>query len=303
MIDRNAMALYVKVVENHSFSKTARREKVPVSTISRKISELEKSLGVRLMERSTRQLRITDIGQEYYEHCRRGLEAFDEANLLINDRHSEVSGVLRLSVPPNLSDVIVAPLVSGFQALYPDVVFRVLVTDRHVHLIEDNVDLALRIGELEDSTLIARRLLRYRHLIVASPGYLNSVAPPKHPRELNEHPLIVFGPWYEDRLWHLTDGRHREKILVKSKFSINDFSGIQKAILDGAGIGEIPSIICGTLLQTGALVEIMPAWRFEPVTISLVYSGQQNFPRAARLFKDYCIDNIENMCSSNRANL
>ena len=103
MIDRNAMALYVKVVENNSFSKTAQREKVPVSTVSRKISELEKTLGVRLLERSTRQLRMTEIGQDYYERCRRGLEEFEAANLMITDRQTEISGTLRLSVPPNLN--------------------------------------------------------------------------------------------------------------------------------------------------------------------------------------------------------
>ncbi len=172
MIDRNAMALFVKVVENHSFSKTAQRENVPVSTVSRKISELEKALGVRLLERSTRQLRMTEVGQDYYDRCRRGLEEFEAANLLITDRQSEVSGTLRISVPPNISDVMVAPLIAGFQALYPNVVFRVLVTDRHVHLIEDGIDLAMRVGELDDSNLVARRLIRYRHLLVASPEYL-----------------------------------------------------------------------------------------------------------------------------------
>ncbi len=293
MIDRNAMALFVKVVENHSFSKTAQRENVPISTVSRKISELEKALGVRLLERSTRQLRLTEVGQDYYAGCRRGLEEFEAANLLISDRQSKVSGTLRVSVPPNISEVIVAPLVAGFQALYPNVEFRVLVTDRYVHLIEDGIDLAIRVGPLNDSNLVARRLLRYRHLLVASSEYLEKAGHPKHPKDLNDHPLIAFTPWFGEPVWPLTDGKKVEKVIVKSRFSINDYNGVQQAVLDGSGIGEIPSIVCGKQLADGQLVEVMPNWYFEPVTISAVYSARLNLSRLVRLFKDFCVENIE----------
>ncbi len=295
IIDRNAMALFVKVVENHSFSKTAQRENVPVSTVSRKISELEKTLGVRLLERSTRQLRVTEMGQAYYERCRRGVEEFEAANLLINDRQSEVSGTLRLSVPPNLSGVLVVPLVTGFQALYPNVVVRVLVTDRYVHLIEDGIDLALRVGELDDSNLVARRLLRYRHLLVASPNYLKKTGHPQHPQELYDHPLIAFSLWFEETAWSLSNGKKREKVLVKSRLSINDFNGVQQAVLDGLGIGELPSILCGKLLETGQLVEVMSDWHFESVSLSAVYSTRVNLARVVCLFKDFCVEHIDEL--------
>ena len=293
MIDRNAMALFVQVVENKSFSGAARREGIPVSTISRKISELEKALGVRLLERSTRRMRTTEIGQDYYERCRRGLEEFEAANLLIDDRQSEVSGTLRISVPPNLSDVIVAPLVAGFQALYPNVAFRVLVTDRRIRLIEDGIDLAMRVGELDDSSLVARPLIRYRHLLVASPQYLERAGHPKHPQNLEHHPLIAFSPWFGEPRWHLSNGKKVENVLVKPAFSINDYNGVQRAVLDGSGIGEIPSVICGEQLKAGQLVEIIPDWRLAPVTFSAVYAARLNLSRVVRLFKDYCVESIE----------
>ena len=295
MIDKNAMALYVKVVENNGFSNAARREGVPVSTISRKISELEKVLGARLLERSTRRMRTTEIGQEYYERCRRGLEEFEAANLLISDRQSEVSGTLRISVPPGISDAIVAPLVAGFQALYPNVVFRVLVTDRYVHLIEDGIDLAMRVGELDDSTLVARRLIRYRHVLVASPDYLEKAGHPKHPRDLDDHPLIAFSPWFGEPVWRLTDGRKLEKVLVKPGFSINDYDGVQRAVLDDSGVGEIPSLVYGKQLEAGRLVEVMPNWHFEPVSLSAVYSARLNLSRVVRLFKDFCVEHIKRL--------
>jgi len=290
MIDRNAMALYVKVVENHSFSETARRENVPVSTVSRKIAELENELGVKLLERSTRQLRMTEIGQDYYEHCRRGLEEFEMANLLVNNRQREVSGTLRISVPPNLSDVIVAPLVTAFQAHYPNVLFRILVANRNMHLIADGIDLALRVGELDDSSMVARPLLRYRHLLVASPEYLNKAGQPKHPNELNDHPLITFSHWFEEPSWSLTNGTKVEELIVKPRLSINEYNGIQRTVLDGFGIGEIPSIICNQQLETGKLTEVMPAWRFKPVTLSAIYPSRQNLSRLVSLFKEFCIE-------------
>ncbi|HEC18281.1 MAG TPA: LysR family transcriptional regulator [Gammaproteobacteria bacterium] len=299
-IDRNAMALFVKVVENHSFSRTAQRENVPVSTVSRKISELEKALGVRLLERSTRQLRLTEMGQAYYERCRRGVEEFEAANLLINDRQNEVSGTLRLSAPPNLSEVLVVPLVSGFQALYPNVSVQVLIADRYVHLIEDGIDLALRVGELDDSSLVARRLLRYRHVLVASPDYLKRVGHLQHPKDLYDHPLIAFGFSFGETAWTLTNGKKKEKVLVKPKFSINDFNGIQQAVLDGLGIAEIPSILCGKQLTSRQLVEVIPDWHFESVTLSAVYSARVNLARIVCLFKDFCVEHIDELVSHTR---
>ena len=148
MPDLNSMALFAKVAEHNSFSETSRRIGVPVSTVSRRIGELEKSLGVRLIERSTRKLRLTDLGQEFYQYCRRGLEEFDAGTLLINHRQSEVAGTLRISSPPSLSDGFLIPLVSMFQDRYPKAVFKILVTDRRVDLIEDGVDLALRVHNL-----------------------------------------------------------------------------------------------------------------------------------------------------------
>lgn len=283
------MALYVKVVENHSFSETARREDVPVSTVSRKIAELENALGVKLLERSTRRLRMTEIGQDYYEHCRRGLEEFDSANLLVNNRQNEVSGTLRVSVPPSLSDVIVAPLITAFQMRYPNVLFRVLVADRNMHLIEDGIDLALRVGKLDDSNMVARPLLRYRHLLVASPDYIKKYGQPKNPDELSRHPLITFSHWFEEPVWSLTNSKTIKKFAVKPHLSINEYYGIQRAVLDGIGIGEMPAIICNQQLETGELIEVMPVWHFKPVTLSVIYISRQNLSRVVSLFKEFCV--------------
>jgi len=293
MIDQNAMALYVKVVENKSFSRAARREGVPVSTISRKISELEKALGVRLLERSTRQLRMTEIGQDYYQRCRRGLEEFETANLMVKDQQAEVSGRLRLSVPPSLSDVVFIPLIEAFQVLYPNAIVNCLVTDRHVNHIEDGIDISLRVGDLKDSSLVARPLLRYRSVLVASPGYLKRAGAPSHPNELPLHALVAFSRWEAAVTWVLENNGEAYKVNVQPRIAMNDFTGVQSAAVNGLGISEIPSIVCGQKLQDGSLVEVIPDWQFSPVTLSAVYPSNRNLSRLVRLFKDFCVEHIE----------
>ena len=289
-VDKNAMALFVKVVENKSFTKAAQREHVPVSTVSRKIMDLEKELGVRLLERSTRKLRLTEIGQEYYERCRRGLEEFEAANLLITDQRAEVSGRLRISVPPSLSDIIIVPLIKMFQAAHPKVAVQCLVTDRHIDHISDGIDLSLRVGELRDSSLVARRLLRYRSVLVASPGYLAKAGTPQHPSELPLHGLVAFSPWDRTVRWEMQKGTDSERIDLEPHIAINDYAGVQRAVIDGMGISEIPSIVCGPALDDGRLVEVMPDWKFAPTTISAIYPSNRNLSRIVRLFRDFCVE-------------
>ncbi len=295
MIDKNAMALYVKVVENNSFSRAAHREDIPVSTVSRKISELEKALGVRLLERSTRRLRMTEIGQDYYERCRRGLEEFETANLMVSDQQAEVSGRLRLSVPPSLSDVVIIPLIEAFQARYPNAIVNCLVTDRHVNHIEDGIDISLRVGDLTDSSLVARRLLRYRSVLVASPGYLQRAGAPSHPNELSLHALIAFSRWEPSVSWVLNNNGEAHKVNVEPRIAINDYAGVQSAVINGLGISEIPQILCGPALQNGRLVEVMPKWQFAPVTLSVITPSNRNLSRLVRLFKDFCVERIEGL--------
>jgi len=291
--DLNAMALFVSVVEHKSFSEASKRLAVPISTVSRKVSELEKYLGVRLLQRSTRSLRLTELGSEYYQYCRRGLEEFEAGALIINDRQSEVSGTLRISIPPNLSEVLVTPIVCAFQNSYPKTSVKVLVTERNVDLIEDGVDIALRVGELKDSSMIARRLFMYRHLLVASPDYLEQFGIPSHPDELSTHRLISFIGWQDQVSWEFVNNQQKHRVAVECCLSINEMTGVQFAAESGQGIAEIPALICGSALQQGTLVEVMPKWKFAATQLSVVYPSRRNTSRLVKLFMDSCFDYIE----------
>ena len=210
MADLNSLAIFAKVVEAKGFSEAARRLKIPLSTVSRRVAELEDQLSVRLLERSTRNLRLTDVGAEVLEHAQRSAELSEAVDNLVSNRLPTVAGLLRLSAPPSISDTLLAPLLNAFQASYPNVRVQVLVTDRFVDLIAEGIDLVFRLGALRDSSLIARKLLTFRHQLVASPAYLERVKAPRSPRDLLDHKLLAFSHWRPSNSW--TFGIKTEKV-------------------------------------------------------------------------------------------
>jgi DNA-binding transcriptional LysR family regulator len=287
MPDLNALMIFAKVVDSASFSEAARRMGMPVSTVSRKVAELEDQLGVRLLERSTRRLRLTEAGTEVLEHAQKSVEVSEAVDSVASNQHSEAKGTLWLSAPPSIADSILAPLVTAFQASYPQVRVHILVTDRFVDHIAEGVDLVFRVGPLADSRLIAQKVLRYRHRMVASPRYLENNDIPTKPKDLLDHRLLAFSFWKPQSSWTLFDGDRKETITFQPHLAMNDYSGLATALISGAGIGELPPIVCPEHVTSGALVEVMPQWQFRPVDLSIVYPSNRHMPRAVRLFKEF----------------
>jgi len=287
MSDLNALVVFAKVVEANSFSQAARRLNMPVSTVSRKVAELEDRLGVRLLERTTRNLRLTDIGAEVLEQAQRCAEVTEVVDSIVSSQLAEVKGLLRLSAPPNISDSLLAPLVNTFQASYPAVRVEILVTERYVDHIAEGVDIAFRVGPLKDSSLIARTILRYRHQLVASPDYLSGQKPPQTPTDLLEHRLLAFSLWAQENTWTFFSGKKQETISFQPALAMNDYAGLVKVLVSGGGIGELPAIVSPWHIQAGRLVEVMPQWCFRTVDLSAVHLGNRHIPRAVRLFKEF----------------
>jgi len=288
-MDLNALLVFAKVVEANSFSEAARRLKMPISTVSRRVAELEDELGVRLLERSTRHLRLTELGTEVLEHAIRSAELSDAVENIVSNRLTSVSGTLRLSSPPSISETLLSPLVTAFQASYPNVRVHILVTERHVDHIAEGVDLVFRRRGLKDSSLIARKILNYRHQLVASPEYLKSNEAPRQPQDLLNHRLLTFSYWRPESSWTLvhTNGRDRETVTFQPALAMNDFAGLVPALLAGAGIGELPPIVQPDLVRKGQLVEVMPEWRFPTLEFSLVHLGNRHISKPCRLFKEF----------------
>lgn len=289
MTDLNALMIFAKVVEANSFSEAARRLKIPISTVSRRVADLEEELGVQLLERSTRSLRLTDIGSEVLEYARRSADLNAAVDGIVTNQLSNLSGVLRLSSPPSISDSLLVPIVGAFQASYPDVRVQVFVTNRFVDHIVEGVDLAFRVGPLKDSSLVSRKILSYRCQLVASPAYLEGRRAPEEPQDLLEHRLLAFSFWTPQNSWGFVRGQGEagEALTFVPAVSMNDYNGLAAALVAGAGIGDLPPIVQPELMREGQLVEVMPKWRFPTFDLSAVHLGNRHIPRPVRVFKEF----------------
>lgn len=292
MTDLNSLVIFAKVVEANSFSEAARSLKMPISTVSRRIADLEDQLGVRLLERSTRSLRLTDVGSEVFEHAQRSAEVSAAVGDIASNHLTRVSGTLRLSAPPSLSDSLLAPLVGAFQASHPDVRVQVLVTERMVDHIAEGVDLVFRVGELKDSTLVARKILTYRHQLLASPAYLEKSRRLKTPRDLLSHRLLAFSRSRPENRWSFAhvNGKDKETLAFQPYLSMNDYAGLAAAIAAGAGIGELPPLVQSQLLREGHVVEVISDWRFRTLNLSLVHLGNRHVSRPVRVSKEFATE-------------
>jgi DNA-binding transcriptional LysR family regulator len=291
MSDFNALMIFAAVVRAKSFSEAARRLKMPLASVSRRVSDLEAELGVRLLERSTRNLRLTEVGAEVLEYAERSLEICESVDSIVSNHKATVSGILRLSAPPNVSESLLAPLLCAFRAAYPNVKVQALITERHIDHIADGVDLAFRFGVLRDASLIARRLLTYRHRLVASPEYLKRVEAPTKPADLLSHPMITFSYWKPETTFTFVhvNGKESESVTFTPYLSMNDFAGLTPALLAGEGIGDLPPVVQPELVREGRLVEVMPDWHFPTFDLSLVHLTNRLVPRSVRVFKEFAI--------------
>jgi len=292
------MVLFARVLQHGSFSEAARRAGVPVSTVSRKIRTLERQLGVRLLERTTRAVNPTETGREYLLHCEQIVDALNSARAALSRRQTEVTGTLRLAAPPSLSDVLLVPLLHEFLRRHPKVAVKVLVGDQHLDLVQDEVDISLRVGPQPESSLLFRRLVRYRHILVAAPRYLSDADGLDEPADLSRHRLLGFARWFDEISWKLSRGAVTERVPVKLWLGMNDYAGVIRAALSGMGVAEIPAILCQRELHQGLLAAVMPEWRFDEVDLSAYYLTRRHPSRMVELFLDHCTANAETVSRS-----
>jgi DNA-binding transcriptional LysR family regulator len=291
--DLNSLLIFAQVVESNSFSQAALRLHVPISTVSRRVSDLEKQLGVRLIERSTRRLRLTNVGSEVFEHAQRTSDISKAVINIASNHISRVSGTLRVSAPSTVFESVLAPVMCRFQELYPDVRVQVFVTERVMNQIDEGIDLAFRVGPLENSSLVVRHLVCYRHQLVASPAYLKEHGALRHPKDLVQHRLLAFAFGAPQNTWNFArSGDLTECIVFQAHLSINDYSELASLLAAGAGIGELPPIVQPELLRDGRLVEVLPRWRLQPVDLSIVHLGSRYISRFVRLFKELAIEMV-----------
>lgn len=273
-MDFNEVAIFIQVVQEGSFSQAARKLGMPNSTVSAKVSSLEKRLGVTLIQRTTRKLNITPAGVTYFKRCIQGMEEIKAAEAEIANAQGEPQGLLRLTAPSELGSSILPSIISQYSKKYPKAKVELLLTDRRVDLLSENVDLAIRAGELKDSSLIAKRVGTIYFAPFASPKYLKSKGTPLHPKELRNHSCLQFTPIGVDE-WKMTGPKGSLNVTVPGKILINDMLALKKMAMSDDGITFLPTYFCYHEVQSGKLVRILPEWRSHLTPIHFVYPAQR----------------------------
>jgi DNA-binding transcriptional LysR family regulator len=263
----NDMALFVEVARARSFRKAAEALGMPNSTLSRRISELEKSIGLRLLHRTTRRIELTEAGQLYYERSKRIVEEARLAHEQLGEMLEQPSGVLRVSLPVDFAIFYLTPILAEFAQHYPGITFEFDLTPRRVDLIAEPFDVAIRMGNLEDSGLIARLIGRHSRYLYASPAYLQAAGEPAAPADLAERECICMP---RAATWNLHRGTNRTDVGVRGRFTVNSVGMIRALAVNHQGIGLLPERIVAEDLASGDLRRILPEWEGSPVSIYAV---------------------------------
>ena len=288
--DLNEMAIFVHVVEAGSFTGAARNLGLPKSTVSRKITQLEERLGVRLIQRTTRSLRLTDTGNAYYSQCARILGEIEEANVAVARMQSTPTGTLRITAPVLFGSTVLSGMVADYLEQHPQVSVDMVLTDQNLDLVQDGIDVAFRVGQLEDSSLIGRHLGDVRAILCASPDYIKSRGIPEHPDSLHEHALMVLSQWPS---WQLSGpDNDTYNLNVKARIQVNDFASLYTLALSGSGIAPLPTMIAAPAIRSGKLVPVLPEWPFEASPLHALYPSNRHLSAKVRSFVDFVIEAV-----------
>lgn len=286
-MDLNDIVVFTKVVETKSFTGAAELLGLPKSTVSRKLAQLEERLGVRLVQRTTRKLALTDIGQAYYDRCSRIVADVAAAEQLVTDMQSTPRGRLRITAPVDISMRYLGTIIADFLATHADINIELEATDRIVDLIEEGFDLAVRFGTLPESTLIARRLCSISGVMCASPAYLARRGAPTTIEELDDHDRVLFTPSPRTQSWILTHGEQVYEFGRPARFASNNVGAVHEAVAAGAGIALLTDFIVASDCERGALAYVLPDWTGRAIEVNAVYPARQNLPPRLSLFLEH----------------
>lgn len=283
----SAMNMFVRVVETGSFSAVARELNSTQPTISKNIAELESWLGAKLLSRSTRSLRLTETGADYYERCVAILQDVEDAEQNVGLLQTQPKGLVRVSAAVAFGRLHIVPRLTGFTEQYPDIRVDISLNDRVVDLVEEGLDVAFRMGNLRDSNLIARKVCSTPTVTAATPHYLKQHGLPAHPRDLKNHSYIVYTDLGNRE--HVTYQENGEEIHVKvsGNLQTNNSEVLRSALLSGLGISRVPQWLVGDKLADGSLIEVLPEFQPGPTDIHVVYSPGRHLPSKIRCFMDY----------------
>lgn len=290
-LDLNDVALLVRLVQAGSFSQAARERGVPVSTVSRRIARLEARLGTRLLERTTRRLRLTDTGRAYLDHAERAMDELAQGADRLRELSVVPRGLVRMTAPVALGTELAASC-ARYLGAHPHVRVELDLTDRRVDLATEGFDVALRAGSVESSDLVARQLWETSRVLVASPEYLRAHGAPRRPGDLAKHACIAMRASETGATWELFLGARRQRVSFVPRLLVNELEAARSATITGLGIALLPLHACERELETGTLERVLPEHRGAPGGMWLVHPARRGVTAALRSFIEHLVADL-----------
>ncbi len=293
--DLNDLYFFAAVVEHAGFSAAGRALGVPKSRLSKRVSQLEERLGVRLLQRTTRRFVVTEVGERFYGHCRAVLEEAQAAQDAVDELRAEPRGVVRLSCPVSLAQTVLAYVLPDFLTLYPKMQVRVLSSNSRVDVIGEGFDLAIRVrSKLDtDANLVIRTFGQARTKLVASPQLLDAEGRPTQPDELARLPALSMREHEGPQLWELIDADGKQtNVEVKARLISGDFAVLLEAARRGMGVALLPEFVCASSITAGELEVVLPEWSVPEGTMHFVYPSRRGMLPGVRALVDFLADRL-----------
>ena len=286
------MRLFARIAEAETLTAAARVLGMPKQTVSRRLADLENALGVPLVARTTRSLRLTDVGRAYATRCAEVARLAREANLSVSSEHDEPSGTLRITADPTFGHALLPDLVAAYANRHREVRVEVQLTNRIVDLVEEGFDAAFRVGHLDDSSLVSRRLGAARLVLCASPAYLQERGIPRGPADLERHDCIELSPQGGPTRWPLAGPGGIEAVTVTGRIRVTGIPMAQRAALAGLGIAALPRFACADDLRDGRLVPVLETWSAEVGGVFVVYPAHRILTARVRALVDLAAEHF-----------
>ncbi len=290
-MDYNDLALFLRIVEQGSFTAAARSLGMPKSSVTRSIARLERHLGARLMQRTTHQRGLTDAGRALYDRIKGAFASVEDGINAVRDLGDEPTGLVRMTASPDTAGLGALPnTIAAFVARYPKIQVELTLTNRIVDLVAEGIDLALRAGPLADSSLVARRIGTSHLALFAAPSYLRRAGRPKKFAELERHAAVMFRARQGKATWTLQGPKGEERVMVSGQVSADDFTFVTRATIAGLGIALLPAPFATQRLKTKELERVLPAYATHASPLSLVMPSTKFLPSRVALLRDFVLE-------------
>ncbi len=291
-INLNRVEIFLQMVESGSITKAAQVLRVAKSKLSRDLALLERELGVQLIYRTTREFRLTEPGQRFFEKANKSLSAMQEAISEVSKQSDEIAGVIRFTAPEDIGSYVMSRVANDFKILHPKIIFEMNFSNEILNLVKDRIDIAIRMGRLSDSSMTLRKAGQVDMILVASPKYLDSLKSIPSIQDLEKCRSVCFIADEEKPQWTLVSVKEKKIIKLKSDIICNNYVALKEMVILGNGIGLLPRFFCEDAIAKGDLVHILKAWRNEGSAIQVVLPEQKEIPQKIRSFMDFTVKKL-----------